>query len=138
MAANTTPIFPRTPQVEWSNAVLAANTTTDLTSGTIYQVFAADATEGSRVDYLQIMPLGTNVATVLRVWVNNGSTTATAANNVMHKNITLPATTLSQTAQLTEQQVNLDLSLPPGYNLYVTLGTAVAAGYGVTAVGGKY
>ena len=138
MAANTAPIFPRTPQVEWSNAVLAANTTTDLTSGTIYQVFAADATEGSRVDYLQIMPLGTNVATVLRVWVNNGSTTATAANNVMHKNITLPATTLSQTAQLTEQQVNLDLSLPPGYNLYVTLGTAVAAGYGVTAVGGKY
>jgi hypothetical protein len=138
MAANTAPIFPRTPQVEWSNAVLAANTTTDLTSGTIYQVFAADATEGSRVDYLQIMALGTNVATVLRVWINNGSTTATAANNVMHKNIALPATTLSQTAQLTEQQVNLDLSLPPGYKLYVTLGTAVAAGYCVTAVGGKY
>lgn len=138
MAANTAPIFPRTPQVEWAQPVLAANTTTDLTSGTIYQVFAADATEGSRVDYLQIMALGTNVATVLRVWINNGATTATAANNVMHKNITLPATTLSQTAQLTEQQVNLDLSLPPGYKLYVTLGTAVAAGYGVTAVGGKY
>ena len=50
----------------------------------------------------------------------------------------VPATTLSQTAQLTEQLVNLDLSLPPGYKLYVTLGTAVAAGYGVTAVGGKY
>lgn len=138
MAANTAPIFPRTPQVEWSNAVLAANTTTDLTSGTIYLVFTADATEGSRVDYLQIMALGTNVATVLRVWINNGATTATAANNVMYKNITLPATTVSQTAQLTEQQVNLDLSLPPGYKLYVTLGTAVAAGYGVTAVGGKY
>ncbi len=138
MAANTAPIFPRTPQVEWAQPVLAANTTTDLTSGTIYQVFAADATEGSRVDYLQIMALGTNVATVLRVWINNGATTATAANNVMYKNITLPATTVSQTAQLTEQQVNLDLSLPPGYKLYVTLGTAVAAGYGVTAVGGKY
>ncbi len=138
MAANTAPIFPRTPQVEWSQPVLAANTTTDLTSGTIYQVFAADATEGSRVDYLQIMALGTNVATVLRIWINNGATTATAANNVMYKNITLPATTVSQTAQLTEQQVNLDLSLPPGYKLYVTLGTAVAAGYGVTAVGGKY
>ncbi len=138
MAANTAPIFPRTPQVEWAQPVLAANTTTDLTSGTIYQVFAADATEGSRVDYLQIMALGTNVATVLRIWINNGSTTATAANNVMYKNITLPATTVSQTAQLTEQQVNLDLSLPPGYKLYVTLGTAVAAGYGVTAVGGKY
>ena len=138
MAANTAPIFPRTPQVEWSNAVLAANTTTDLTSGTIYQVFSADATEGSRVDYLQIMALGTNVATVLRIWINNGSTTATAANNVMYKNITLPATTVSQTAQLTEQQVGLDLSLPPGYKLSVTLGTAVAAGYGITAVGGKY
>ena len=138
MAANTAPIFPRTPQVEWAQPVLAANTTTDLTSGTIYQVFAADATEGSRVDYLQIMALGTNVATVLRVWINNGATTATAANNVMHKNITLPATTVSQTAQLTEQQVNLDLSLPPGYKLYVTLGTAIAAGVHVTAFGGKY
>lgn len=138
MAANVAPIFPRTPQVEWSSTVTDANTTTDLTGGTIYQVFAADATEGSRVDFLQIMPLGTNVATVMRVWINNGSATGTAANNVMHKNITLPATTVSQVAQLTEQLVNLDLSLPPSYKLYVTLGTAVAAGFAVSAVGGKY
>lgn len=138
MAANTAPIFPRTPQVEWAQPVLAANTTVDLTSGTSYLVATADATEGSRIDFLRIMPLGTNVATVLRVWVNNGLTTATAANNSLIDNITLPATTVSQTAALTRQQVDLDISLQAGHRLYVTLGTAIAAGVHVTAFGGKY
>ena len=139
MAANTAPIFPRTPQVEWSaGPVTAANTTKDLTSGTIYLVATADATEGSRIDFLRIMPLGTNVATVLRVWVNNGGSTATAANNTLVDNITLPATTNSETAALTRQQVDLDISLQPGHCLYVTIGTAIAAGVRVTAFGGKY
>ncbi len=138
MAANTAPIFPRTPQVEWAQPVLAANTTKDLTSGTIYLVATADDTEGSRIDFLRIMPLGTNVATVLRVWVNNGGSTATAANNTLVDNITLPATTNSETAALTRQQVDLDISLQPGHCLYVTIGTAIAAGVRVTAFGGKY
>lgn len=139
MPANTNPIFPRTPHVGYSDAVvLAANTTKDLTSGTIYLVFTADATEGSRVDFLRIMPLGTNVATVMRVWVNNGGATATATNNRMIANITCPATTNSETAALTQQQVDLDLSLEPGHRLYVTIGTAVSAGFHVTAWGGKY
>lgn len=138
MAANTAPIFPRTPQVEWNGPVLAANTTKDLTSGTSYLVFTADATEGSRVDFLRVIALGTNVATVMRVWINNGGSIATASNNSMFKQLTLPATTNSETAQLTEQQIDLDISLPPGYKIYVTVGTVVAAGYSVTAVGGKY
>jgi hypothetical protein len=139
MAANTAPVFPRTAQDEWAGvAVTAANTTVDLTSGTSYLVATADATEGSRIDFLRIMPLGTNVATVLRVWVNNGLTTATAANNSLIDNITLPATTVSQTAALTRQQVDLDISLQAGHRLYVTLGTAIAAGVHVTAFGGKY
>lgn len=138
MAANTAPIFSRLGDIQWIGAVLAANTTRDLTTGTNYLAFTADATNGGRLEKLVIRPLGTNVATVLRVWLNNGSTPATAANNSLYEEITMPATTLSEVAALTKQELILNLSLPVGYKVYITLGTAVAAGFGVTAVGGKY
>lgn len=139
MPANASPIFPGKPNNDWGGvAVLAANTTVDLTSGTSYLVFTADATVGSRVDYLKVMPLGTNIATVMRVWLNNGSTTATAVNNTMLANKTCPVTTVSQTAELAEVVIPLDVSIEPGHKLYVTLGTAVAAGFHVTALGGDY
>lgn len=138
MAANTAPIYTRTGDIQWAIACLTANTTTDLTSGTIYLVFTADATEGGRLEKLRIRSLGTNIATVMRVWINNGSTTGTAANNVLYTEITLGATTVSQVAALREDEIPMLLALPAGYRIYVTVGTTVAAGYDVTAVGGKY
>jgi hypothetical protein len=70
--------------------------------------------------------------------MNNGALTTTAANNTLIANRTLPATTNSEVAQLLEQQIDLDMSLEPGHRLYVTIGTAVAAGYHATAFGGSY
>ena len=136
MPANTAPIFPRQPDIAWAT-LTAANTAKDGT-GTVATVFTADATNGSRIDYLRIKPLGTNVASVLRVFINNGSTNATAANNSMIEDITLPATTNSEAAQLSAIILNLDLSLPAGYKINVVLGTAIAAGVAVTACGGDY
>lgn len=98
MAANTSPIYSRLADVQWAITVLAANTTKDLTAGTSYLCFTADATEGGRLDKLRIRSLGTNVATVMRVWINNGSTTGTAANNTLYTEITLAATTVSEVA----------------------------------------
>ena len=46
MAANTAPIYSRLADFQFVVAALAANTTKDLTSGTIYLVFTADATNG--------------------------------------------------------------------------------------------
>ena len=67
---------------------------------------------------------------------------ATAANNSLYEEITLPATTLDEDAALTNQEIKFNdgdgLVLPPGYKLNITIGTTVAAGYAVTAVGGKY
>lgn len=136
MAANTAPIYSRTPDVQWGT-IATANTAKDGT-GTVVTVFAADATEGGRVEKLRIRAAGTNVATVLRLFVNNGATNATAANNSLFTEITLPATTLSEVAALTEQEITLNISLPAGYKLNATIGTTVAAGYALTAVGGKY
>lgn len=137
MPANINPIFSRTPQVEWITGVTVANTTKDLTAGTSYLVFTADATEGSMLQRVVIMPLGTNIATVVRAFINNGSVTTTAANNAMVGQQSIPATTNTEVAALTPYEIPLNIAMPPGYRLYVTTATVVAAGFTVTGFGGK-
>ena len=140
MAQNTNPIFPLVPEIAWVNTgAVTANTTTDLTAGTNYNSgFTAEATNGSRVDFIRVRALGTNVATVMRVWLNNGSATGTAANNTLFFERTLAATTVSQTAELADVILPINVSLPAGYKIYYTFGTAVAAGYSIQVVGGDY
>lgn len=138
MTQNTQPIFPKLPSIQWYPAALtSANTAYDGT-GTVATVFTADATNGSRLDYLKVRALGTNVATVLRVFINNGSTNATVANNTLYMERTLPSTTISAVAETADVYIPMDISLPPGYVVNVTIGTAVAAGLRVTAIGGHY
>ena len=140
MAQNTSPIFPLTPVITWVNTgAVTANTTTDLTAGTNYNSnFTANATNGSRVDFVRVRALGTNVATVIRVWINNGSTTGTATNNTQFFERTLAATTVSQTSELPDVILPINASFPAGYKIYYTFGTAVAAGYSIQVVGGDY
>lgn len=138
MAANTTPIFSRQGDIQWGdNNLTAANTAKDGT-GTVVTAFTADATEGGRVESLNFQPLGTNVATAARIFINNGGSNTVATNNVYYDDVTLPATTLSEVASMPGVTVNLGIALPPGYRILCTIGTAVAAGYKVTAVGGKF
>lgn len=141
MAANTSPIFSVQGDIQWATGtgaiVQSANTTTDLTSGTIYAVFTG-GTNGSYVQRIRFRHLGTNVATVGRVWINNGSTTGTAANNTLFDEITIAANTLSQVAAAINYELPLGFALPAGYIIYVTLGTGVAAGFKVTVIGGDY
>jgi len=136
MTANVNPIYSRTPDVQWSE-VATANTAKDGT-GTVVTVFTADATEGGRVEKLKIRAKGTNTATALRVWINNGSSNATPANNTLYTEATIAATTLSEVAALVDNEIILNLALPAGYKINVTIGTTVAAGLHVCAVGGKY
>lgn len=138
MAANTTPIFGRTPQVEWGATALAtANTAKDGT-GTVLTVFTADATEGSFIQKIVARAAGSNVASVLRVFINNGSTNATAANNILYTEMTLPLTTLSEVQSLVPIEIPLNIGLPAGYKINCTVGTTVAAGYYISGVGSKY
>jgi hypothetical protein len=137
MPANTAPIFTINPDIQWVDAITAANTTKDLTSGTIYLAFTAGA-NGSFVQRIRFRTLGTNVASVARVWINNGSTTGTAANNTLWDEISLPATTVTETAAQSNYELPLNFALPIGYTIYVTLGTAVAAGWDAIVIGGDY
>lgn len=147
MAQNTAPIFPGVPEVIWVSGAaatagtpgLTANTAKDAASGTIYgPIFTADATDGSRLDFIKVRALGTNVATVIRIFINNGSATTTAANNTLYLERTLSATTVSETAEQPDIILPLNISLPASYRIYATFGTAVAAGFHLTAVGGDY
>jgi len=140
MAQNTSPVFPLVPEIAWVNTgAVTANTTTNLTAGKIFDSgFTADATNGTRFNIIRVRALGTNVATVMRVWINNGSATGTAANNTLFFERTLAATTVSQVAELPDVILPINVSLPAGYKIYYTFGTAVAAGYGIQVVGGDY
>ena len=131
------PIFSRIAKAAWINGVTAANIAKDGT-GTVDTIFTADATLGSYLQKLIIRPRGTNAASVLRVFLNNGLTNVTAANNVLIGEVGLPATAISEVAALAGLELPLNIPIPPGYKINVTLGTAVAGGYAVTALGGDY
>ena len=137
MPGNISPIFSKIARVEWAGGITAANIAKDGT-GTVDTVFTADATNGSYLQKLNVRPRGTNVASVLRVFLNNGATNATAANNVLIAELSLPATTLSEVAALSGNELPLNIPVPPGYRVQVTLGTAVAGGYAVAGFGGDY
>ena len=134
---NTQPIFTASADTQWAVSAVTANTTKDLTSGTIALVFTAGSA-GGYVQRMRFRALGTNIATVARVFINNGATTATASNNVLWDEISLAATSISETSALATYEIPLNFALPAGYRLYVTLGTGVAAGYSITCIGGKY
>lgn len=153
MAANTQPIFPVSAKASWVT-MTTANTAKDGTGtvGTLVTAVAAPTGTGFRVDTIKLRPLGTNVASVLRIFINNGSANSTPANNSLMFEVSLPATTLTEVAALSDIAIVFNtasyasgvtnsqpqLVLPPGYKLNLTVGTTVAAGWQVTVVGGEY
>lgn len=142
---NTTPIFPKTPKVAWAT-LTTANTAKNGT-GTVGIVFTA-GTYGARIDQIKVRALGTNVATVMRFFVNNGSDNTVATNNSLIHEVTIAATTLSEVAALADNNIMIDKNtgekavpipyLPPNHRLIVTIGTTVASGLQVTVHGGDY
>ncbi len=144
MAANTIPIYSKAGQIEWTNALKTANTAKDGT-GTVAKIFKAGA-DGARVERIRVRALGTNVATVLRLFINNGGSNATPSNNVLYAEMTIAATTLSETAALlttnefpsAADTTAFPIVLPAGYVLNCTIGTTIAAGIDVTAIGSSY
>ena len=140
MAANTQPIFSNQGSIAFSAIVIAANLAMDGT-GTINTVMTGNAAGNAAGNFIQKLiarPVGTNAASVLRVFANNGGVNTIATNNALIAEITLPASTLNQTAAMIGLEIPLNFVLPANYKLNIALGTAVAAGWVVTAIGGQY
>jgi hypothetical protein len=142
MPANTQPIFTLTPNINWSTALLtAANTAYDGT-GTVSTIFTAGANGAfvSKVRFKLGSTAGTSAATVARIFINNGSSNAVAANNILYDEITLPAIAQTQVAATAVFELILNIALPAGYKINVTLGTAPggSTGWYASALGGDY
>jgi DNA integrity scanning protein DisA with diadenylate cyclase activity len=150
MAVNTSPIFPLTPVTSWSTTIIKTENTAMDGTGTletdIFEV-ATGGTYGTRIDQIKIRALGTNITTVMRFFINNGSTNATAANNALIHEITCLSTTADVDGALDDLDVLIYKGvtavppiqiLPVGYRLLVTIGKTVATGFTVTVSGGDY
>lgn len=145
MAANTTPIYSITGDQSVDDATTMPSTFTtaaaDYTGATATHnklVFTADATNGGFIQRLRFKAIGTNTASVARIFINNGSTNATAANNAFYGEVSLPATTAIATASTIEIDYPMNFALKAGFRIYVGLGTTVAAGWVCTPIGGQY
>ena len=144
MPGNTLPIFSRIGDVSNNGTTgmnqlvtAAANDFTGAGAGNSL-CFTSDATNGGFIQRLRFKPVGTNVASVARIFINNGAANTTATNNVFYGEISLPATTLTATAANIDIDYPLNIAIPAGFRLYWGLGTAVAAGWVVTPIAGKY
>lgn len=99
----------------------------------------ADPINGQRISKVVFQPIGACTASAGRIFLNNGQTNATAANNTYLKDVTLPTlAAVSEVASMPATEVSLDIVVPPFHKLNVTLGTTVATAYSVYAVAGSY
>lgn len=141
-APNVDPIYSKAADNQWITAITAANNTADLTTGTSYLVCTADATNGGYVREVRIKanPANNTAATVARIWVNNGSTTGTAANSCFLTEATIAATTASASAALPDYVIPINFALKAGHKLYLTIGTAPggSGAFSALAVMGAY
>ncbi len=141
MVAGTTPIYVITPNLGGIGTTLqsAANTAFDGT-GSVVTAFTAGA-NGSYLQNITFCPQGgatNNVASVARVFVNNGLQTASATNNIFIGEVSLPATTGSAVAGLPPIVLPLNFPVQANYRVTWALGTAVATGYWAHVIGGDY
>lgn len=135
----TAPQFVTTPNAGAPATLTAANTALDGTGATGRALIFTAGSSGSLLPSIRCMHLGTNVATLIRVFYNNGSDPETAGNNALIAEKAIAANTVSSTAESIVYDIPLDLVMAASDRIYVTLATAVAAGIKITPInGGDY
>jgi hypothetical protein len=124
MTANIAPIYTITPLNSWGK-ITAADTGNDGTGANVVLVMTAGA-NGDFLYKLRFQPLSTSgsISTSLaaaRIYINNGTTVGTAANNVLTYEVTLPVVAVSAAA--TGQEAGIDygmnIQIQAGYKVYV-------------------
>jgi hypothetical protein len=142
----TSPQFGATAVFAYNTtAITAANTAADGTGTVVFMQENASGTAtdlvlgatGAFIDRLEIIPRGTNVATVMRLFANANATNATAANNNNIGEVTCPVSTVSQVAALAPVVLQVKKWFPANTKFFVTIGTAVAAGFSVGLYGSE-
>lgn len=156
MAANTSPVFPIAPcALAAQNVILSTAMTSTKAfdgteaAGTSMALVATAGANGARLDQLTLnysgtngaAPSGTSAASVLRLWLNNGSANTTAGNNILINNVAVPALAYTNVARMDPLTLSLDMSIPAGWKLYAGLSTAMGGtncALAVTVTAGDY
>lgn len=144
MAANIDPIYSIRGDVSVDNGTTMGPTFTtaaaDYTGATAThnkKIFTA-GTSGAFIVRIRLKAIGTNVASVFRVFINNGSANTTASNNIFYGEISLPATTANAAGATVEIDYPMNIAIKNGFEIYGGLGTTVSAGWVATVVAGQY
>ena len=107
---------------------VTANTSKDATSGTVQTILTAPA-DGLVIHRIWLRIKGTTGGpSVFRLFLNNGGSAASATNNVLIGEATIPAITNSETAAAAPIDFPLpheNWRIPGGYVLLSTIGTAL-------------
>jgi hypothetical protein len=143
MAANTNPVFSKKGNLTANGGTTMTagmvTATGDYTGGSANHVLAHTAgADGSFVRGIKFTATGTCAASVVRIYINNGSANTTATNNQFIGQLSLPAVTAINTAATAEPEYPMNIQLPAGFRIYCGLGTTVAASWVPTAITGDY
>jgi hypothetical protein len=133
MPAGTSPIFPQTPIIGIASLVsnTAVTSRSVIVGTTGLTQLTANSTNGTRIDFIEVQGQGTTVATILDVWINDGT------NSYLVEEISLAAATANTTAFAATNTVSYTkLTLPATYRLFVS--QQVSANVTVFAFGGQY
>lgn len=142
MAGNTSPIFPLTQR--FGRAVLTTADTSLTAPTTAGASLLLAGANGTRIDGIKVRAVGTNDASVLRVFVHDGT------NYTLVHELDLAASTAATAAETgtdyTLLPINYDNAgagvlppyLPTGHSIYASIGTAASAGWAVSIYGGDY
>ena len=148
MPANSDPIFTKNGKIG-SVLVTAANTSSQgggTIGTTIFLAFTADATNGSFVQRVRLIPTATaattTTATVARVFVSTvASGATTSANTYLVAEITLPAIAADNASTAVQPfDVPLGFALPASGTILITTHAAPAANtaWRAVVIGGDY
>jgi hypothetical protein len=140
MPANTAPIFSLSGAVSLGTAITAI--VSDYTGAGANNVvaFTANATNGGFVQRIRFKAAGTNAVSVARIYINNGLSNSTPANNTFYGELSLPAITATTTAATVDIDYPLNFALPAGYRIVVGISAAgtLASGWVPTVIAGSY
>lgn len=148
MAANSNPKFTKNGRV--SSVLVTALNASSQGGGTVatdmFLAFAADATNGSFVERVRLIPTATvattTTATVARVFVSSvASGATTSANTFLVAEITLPAIAADNAlTAVIPFDIPLGFALPASGTIFVTNAAAPAANtaWRAVVIGGDY
>lgn len=143
MAVTSTSIFTQAPDISTDKTTgrsqpvtLAAADYTGISAN--YVLVHTAGTNGSYVDRIRCIASGSNIATVARLFANNGGSVGTATNNCPLDQMGLPSTTASNNSSTVTVFWPIGIRLNANEKLYVGIATAVSAGWTFVAEAGQY